>query len=71
MNLFIHSENQIMLWNVISQSLLFQNLGNSREEWFRNIIQQFHQNMPNLVVTTEVLQKLNKETINYMLDTLK
>ena len=71
MNLFIHTENQKLLWSVISQSILFQNLGNSREEWFRSIIQQFHQNISNLVVTTEVLQKLNKETINYMLDTLK
>jgi len=70
MSLYVHPENQKMLWSAISKSLLFQNLGTSQEDWFRSVVQQMHDRTPS-VVDTEQLSKMNKDTILVMLDVLK
>ena len=70
MSLYVHPENQKMLWSAISKSLLFQNLGTSQDDWFRSVVQQMHDRTPS-VVDTEQLSKMNKDTILVMLDVLK
>jgi hypothetical protein len=70
MSLYVHPENQNMLWSAISKSVLFQNLGTDKESWFRSVIQQMHDRTPS-VTDTEHLTKMNKDTILVMLDVLK
>jgi len=67
MSLFIHPENQKILWNVISASSQFQ-LIPQKETWFKDIIQDFYNKTSHIQITPEALQILNKETIIYMLD---
>jgi hypothetical protein len=71
MNLYIHQENQQLLWNTISKTSLFSS--SSREHrniWFKNIIQYFYERNPH-VYDTSSLQKINRETISYMVEQLK
>jgi hypothetical protein len=70
MSLYVHPENQNMLWSAISKSVLFQNLGTDKESWFRSVIQQMHDRTPS-VTDTEHLTKMNKDTVLVMLDVLK
>jgi len=71
MALFIHPENQKILWNAISQSNLFQNLGDSRESWFRNAVEQFYKKISGININIELLQKINKDFIQDILKVLK
>ena len=71
MALFIHAENQKILWSAISQSVLFQNLGNSRESWFRSAVEQFYQKIVNIPINPDLLQRVNKDFIQDMLKNLK
>ena len=70
MALFIHGENQKILWNAISQSILFQNLGDSKEPWFRNAVEQFYKKIEGISINTELLQKINRDFIQEMLKVL-
>ena len=70
-NLYIHSQNQELLWNTISKAPLFQIINPAyREQWFKNIIQYFYDKNP-LVRDTNSLQTINKDTIQYMINELK
>lgn len=70
-NLYIHSQNQELLWNTISKAPLFQIINPAyREQWFKNIIQLFYDKYP-LVRDSNSLQTINKETIQYMINELK
>lgn len=73
-NLYVHPVNQQLLWDTIQKTQLFVQLGNGqqavKEQWFKNIIQSFYeQNMQ--VNDQQMLQRLNKETITYMIQQLK
>lgn len=71
-SLFIHPENQTILWNLINQQPLFSRIEN-KEEWFRNIISQFHEKMQrgNQNPTTKAeLLNANKQTVQYMVQQL-
>jgi|688.fasta_scaffold371003_2 hypothetical protein len=67
-SLYIHPENQTLLWNIIQKSTAFNNLGSNQRSWFKNIIQMFYDRPhdPNITV-----QHLNRATITYMVDALK
>jgi len=67
MSLFIHPENQKILWNVISSSPQFQMVP-QKEIWFKEIIQDFYNKTSHIQINPEGLQILNKETIIYMLE---
>lgn len=67
MSLFIHPENQKILWNVISSSPQFQMVP-QKEIWFKDIIQDFYNKTSHIQINAEGLQILNKETIVYMLE---
>lgn len=76
MALFIHSENQKLLWNIINKIEHFQRffLPGSQFDpniWFRNIIQSFyHQNQSKVMNSTE-LNQLNRIVITHMVENLK
>lgn len=67
-SLYIHPENQTLLWNIIQKSSAFNNLGPNQRSWFKNIIQMFYDRPHDANVT---VQQLNRATITYMVDALK
>ncbi len=71
-SLYIHPDNQTILWNLINKSPLFSNVQN-KEEWFRTIISQFHEQMisaNHVPKTKEDLLNVNKQTLKYMVSQL-
>ena len=76
MALFIHSENQRLLWNIINKTEHFQRFFHPGSQfdpnvWFRNIIQSFYnQNQSNITNSTE-LNQLNRIVITHMVENLK
>lgn len=76
MSLFIHNENQNLLWNIISKSEPFTRFFNRNNQynpniWFRNIIQKFYQENNSKQFTKDGLNQLNREVLKYMVDDLK
>lgn len=69
-SLYITSDNQELLWNTINKTPLIQKIpAGQKDNWFRNIIQQFHEKHHN-ITDTITLQKINRETIKCMMDKL-
>lgn len=73
-NLYIHPENQELLWKNINKIPMFQMMGqgipNYKEQWFKTIIENFYEKYP-IVDSRELLQKINKATLGYMIEVLK
>jgi hypothetical protein len=70
MSLYIHPENQRVLWTTINKARGFTEKRDA-DEWFKQTIARFyHQNL-NRVLNSNDLLKLNKETIEYMIQQLK
>jgi hypothetical protein len=73
MNLYIHPDNQTLLWNTINKSIDFINhhaTFSEKEVWFQSIIKQFYINNINNS-NNKSLFDLNRETIKCMVDQLK
>ena len=71
-HLYIHPENQELLWSVMQKSPLFQTLQvQYKHIWFKTIIQSFYEKYANVVITPEILPQINRETIQYMMEALK
>jgi hypothetical protein len=73
-NLYINNQNQQLLWATINKTPMFSVFGagvpNYRETWFRNIVQLFYNKYP--VINDMVsLQRINKETISFMIESIK
>lgn len=76
MSLFIHNENQNLLWNIISKSepftrFFYRNNQYNPNLWFRNIIQKFYSENTSNRFTKDGLNQLNREVLKYMVDDLK
>jgi hypothetical protein len=70
MSLYIHPENQRVLWTTINKARGFAEKQDS-DEWFKQTIAHFyHQNSTRVLNRNDLLQ-LNKETIEYMIQQLK
>jgi hypothetical protein len=67
---YISIENQTMLWSTIQKiQLLHENIPTKQQQdWFKNIIGLFYQQNINVKYD---LRQLNKDTIGYMINTLK
>jgi hypothetical protein len=70
MSLYIHRENQTLLWNIMEKNPQFAKMVD-KEVWFSNIIKQNYENIQYLPLTLESLQHINKQTISMMVDALK
>lgn len=71
-SLYIHPDNQTILWDLVNSNRLFSNIPN-KEEWFRNIISQFYEQMVSakqIPTTREELLNVNKQTLKYMVSKL-
>ena len=73
MSEFINNTNQQLLWNTIQRvQLLHDTIDSSRQtQWFRDIIGLFYKQNINKILNTYELIELNKNTISYMIQSLK
>jgi hypothetical protein len=72
MSLYIHPENQKLLWNTMNQSSLFRQLQSPmKEQFFKSVIQLFYEKYKNIQLSTDTLKQLNKDTILIMTNKLK
>jgi hypothetical protein len=76
MTLFVHRENQEILWQNITQTDAFQRTFSQRppyesNEWFKNIIQMFYQESARQRIETKpALLEFNRQVLRYMLQDL-
>jgi hypothetical protein len=69
MSLYIHPENQTLLWNTLQKNPKFQNLTINKGEWFSSIIRTFYEKIQYLPpLTTQDLMQINRQTISYMME---
>lgn len=76
MALYVVPENQELLWNVIGKNKQIQQhfnnyTPNTKIEWFKNIIQTFYDKYKTENIKVSELNKINKETITYMLGNIR
>lgn len=79
MSLFIHCENQTLLWETLHKSPYWQpfkqSIGENAQLWFRNIISLFYdrrwETHPDLHMTVQELKQLNREVILYCVQDIK
>lgn len=75
MSLFILPENQKIIWDTINKAPQFSDFGKytneSKEDWFREIIQQIYNKHKDKSMNVQELRQLNKETISTMIHSLK
>ena len=69
MSLYLNNSNQELLWSKINKTPLIERIKN-KEEWFRSIIELFHNNYGK-ITDFQSLQKINRETIKYMIEYLQ
>jgi len=70
MSLYINSDNQKLLWDVISKSVVFRELVPDKEEWFKSFIGRFYNEHCIGEIDKTALKELNRLTIQTMLDDL-
>ena len=70
MSLYIHPENQRVLWTTINKAKGFAEKPDADERFKQTIAHFYHQNS-NRVLSSIDLFKLNKDTIEYMLQQMK
>jgi hypothetical protein len=70
MSLYIHPENQELLWKIINKYPLFEKMGQGSKNWFKNIVQMFYEKSGELVTSLPQLKQINQETILYMVENL-
>ena len=70
-SLYIHPENQEILWKTIHSVAFVQNIDETyKMEWFKSIIERFHLSNPN-VINFDELREMNSKTIEYMCGSIK
>lgn len=76
MSLYIHPENQELLWNIINKNSQIQQYfysypPNAKDNWFKQIISSFYKENRNTIFSQEQLLDINKNTILYMINDVK
>lgn len=67
--LFIHADNQTMLWGILSQQPHFKILGSPPHSWFRTTIAQTYDALPPIVVQdADYFAALYEVNMNLLLD---
>jgi len=70
MSLYIHPDNQRVLWTTINKANGFSERRDA-DQWFKQIIAHFYHQNSHRVLGKDELLKLNKETIEYMIQQLR
>ena len=81
MSLFVHNENQRMLWETLNKLPIFQEVFSQNsmstlrfqdpQIWFKNIIQLFYDNNRFRPLSSADLKELNREVMKYAIENLK
>jgi hypothetical protein len=76
MSLYVVSENQELLWNVISKNSYIQTFfsqynPDTKVDWFKSIVSKFYDQYRNQKLTVNDLNRVNKETISYMIQNIR
>jgi hypothetical protein len=76
MTLYVHPENQQLLWNVIQQTTAVQQFFSRydaayQEKWFKSVIQMFYEKNKHLPLDIPALHVLNRETLSYMISSIQ
>ena len=75
MSQYVTTENQKLLWNVISKNPIVNDFFSTnpyqKDEWFKSIIQMFYDKNTGRVLNQTDLLMLNKTTISYMIQNIK
>ena len=76
MALYIHPENQQLLWKIANKNPMVQEYftaypPNIKESWFKQVISSFYEENRNNVSTSEDLYEINKNTLTYMVNDVK
>ena len=76
MSLYIHPENQELLWKIVNKNPLIQSYfssypSNIQESWFKQTISSFYEQNRANVATSEQLYEINKNTLSYMIQDVK
>lgn len=70
MSLYILEENQKLIWDSMNKVPKFQQFQGGREQWFREIIEQFYEHNKFKLLSVQELQQLNRDTVTYMMKDL-
>jgi len=76
MSLFIHPENQELLWNIVNQnpylvSMLSNQSVEQKQKWFKSIIESFYNLNAHRNLDKIQLNQLNKDTLSYMIQNIR
>ena len=75
MSIYIHSKNQELLWSTMMKVPLFKlqhaDHPNQIVFWFRNVIGMFYDKYRDVPLQVQDLQKINRETVAYMVQSLQ
>ena len=76
MALYIHSENQQLLWKIANKNPMVQEYFaaypvNIQENWFKQIVSSFYEQNRNNISSAEDLYEINKNTLTYMVQDVK
>jgi hypothetical protein len=76
MSLFIHQENQELLWNIVNQnpylvSMLSTQSVEQKQKWFKSIIEYFYNLNAHRNLDKIQLNQLNKDTLSYMIQNIR
>ena len=76
MSLFIHPENQQLLWSVMNKIPMVVDFfqpypPTQKEKWFKSVIQLFYEKYKNHTLQVNDLHKLNQETVTYIIESIK
>ena len=76
MALFIHPENQKIIWETIHRHSSIESIHPSvRTDWFKGIVKKMYETIPKQwfqqKMTTDQLNMINQATIKYMINDLK
>lgn len=73
MSLYIQTENQKLLWEMIQKtpqfSQVFANSPQQKDLWFKNVIAEFHNKTP-MIKNRDELVAINRQTLSYMMNQL-
>lgn len=71
MSIYIHPNNQTLLWNLLHKNPLISQISqSSKNDWFKQIISQIYSTLPP-TISNDVLLNKNKETLAFMINDLK
>jgi len=74
MTLFVHRDNQELLWKVTNQlpqlvTYFTTSTVQSKEEWFKSIIKTYYEKYKHKTLTIQELQQINQEVVTHMIQT--